>query len=95
MGPYTMAKSACAICTNIIHGVMLHDDKSFKREARLCQKHGYAAYPAMIQCLICRMLRPRQISNVPSIADPIPLHICMQCWIQGRGLDRCCALEHK
>lgn len=95
MGPYTMAKSSCAVCTNIIHGVLVGDDSSFKREARLCQKHGYPAYPLTIQCFLCRTIRPKQIGPTPMVGDPVALHICFQCWIAGRGSNRCCMLETK
>ena len=93
LGPYTMSKSACAICTNMILGGNTNQESPHKREARLCQQHGYAAYPKSVQCLLCKTTRSKQIGATPSIADPVTLNICLQCWLAGRGTPRCCALE--
>lgn len=93
LGPFTMAKSSCLICTNMIVGGMSSKDMTFKKEARFCQKHGSRGYPSMIHCVLCQRPQHRQIGSTASMADPVPLNICLQCWIDGKALPRCCALE--
>ena len=93
LGPFTMAKSSCFICTNMILGGNIPQAATFKREARLCQKHGSIGYPHTIQCAICKNFRPKPTETAPAIADPVPLNICFDCWVAGGAIPRCCGLE--
>ncbi|CAF0915376.1 unnamed protein product [Rotaria sordida] len=93
LGPFTMAKSSCLICTNMIMGGNMAQANAFKREARLCQKHGSMGYPHSLQCIVCRSLRPKPTGTAPTVTDPVPLNICFDCWCAGGATPRCCALE--
>jgi hypothetical protein len=93
LGPFTMAKSSCLICTNMIMGGNMAQTASMRREARLCQKHGSMGYPQSIQCIICKGIRPKPTGTTPSFADPVPLNICFECGLAGRSATRCCGFE--
>ena len=94
LGPYTMTKSSCIICTNMIIGGSMNDANTMKREARLCQKHGNIGYPNLYQCAICKMQRQLPKPPATGFDAPVPMNICFECWIQGGAAGaRCCALE--
>ncbi|CAF2483713.1 unnamed protein product [Rotaria sp. Silwood2] len=93
LGPYTMAKSSCLICTNMIMGGNMTQTNALRREARVCQKHGSIGYPHSIQCIICKSLRPKVTGTAPSVTDPVPLNICFDCWFAGGAIPRCCGFE--
>ncbi len=93
LGPFTMAKSSCLICTNMILGANMAEASLSKREARLCQKHGSVGYPHNFQCVVCKVLRPMTTGPVNAMSAPVPLNICFECWLAGGGIPRCCGLE--
>ena len=93
LGPYTMAKSSCLICTNMIIGGNMAETAHLKREARFCQKHGMNGYPNNYQCVVCKVPRPITKDTVPAIMAPVPVNICFECWCAGGAAPRCCALE--
>ncbi|CAF3865964.1 unnamed protein product [Rotaria magnacalcarata] len=96
LGPFTMAKSSCLICTNMILGGNMSQGNPFKREARLCQKHGSGGYPHSIQCVVCRQPRPKPSGTGTAAGFPesVALNICFDCWISGGGSrPRCCGME--
>ena len=77
----------------MIIGASQLNEGMFKREARVCQKHGSPGYPNLIQCFVCKMMRQKPQGKTPSIGDPVPLNICMQCSNFSGGLLRCCGLD--
>ncbi len=93
LGPFTMSKSSCLICTNMIMGANMAEASASKREARVCQKHGSPGYPHNFQCAVCKILQPKPKESKMAITDPVPLNICLDCWFAGGGLPRCCGLE--
>jgi hypothetical protein len=93
LGPFTMSKSSCFICTNMIMGGNMAQTASMKREARVCQKHGSPGYPSTIQCALCKSIRPKPAGNTPAFSDPVKLNICFECWIKGSSQQRCTAIE--
>ncbi|CAF1086252.1 unnamed protein product [Rotaria sp. Silwood1] len=93
LGPFTMAKSSCLICSNMIIGGNMTQTNAFKREARLCQKHGSIGYPNSIQCVVCKSLQPKPTGTATKITDPVPLNICFDCWCAGGAAPRCCGFE--
>lgn len=93
LGPFTMSKSTCLLCTNMIVGGGQSNDGQFKREARLCQKHGAMGYPTVVQCVVCKVTRHKKMGPTPSVADAVPLNICFQCSLVGGAAPRCCGFE--
>jgi hypothetical protein len=93
LGPFTMAKSSCLICTNMILGGNMAETSHMKREARVCQKHGSIGYPYNFQCVVCKMSRPIPKGPATAMNAPVPLNICFECWLAGGGTPRCCGLE--
>jgi len=93
LGPFTMAKSSCLICTNMILGGNMAETSSMKREARVCQKHGSIGYPNSFQCAICKIQRAMSRAPTTPMDAPVPLNICFECWLLGGGIPRCCGLE--
>jgi len=92
LGPYTMAKSSCLICTNMIIGSNTSTSNFTKREARVCQKHGSIGYPHSFQCITCKVIRPKTKGPATPF-DPVQLNICFECWCAGGAGTRCCGLE--
>lgn len=94
LGPSTASKSACLICTNIIMGAYTGGAGASNRfEARLCQKHGSMGYPAMVQCILCKLPIPMNIGKPIGPLAPAIANICMECYLTNRGVSRCCAVE--
>lgn len=92
LSPFTMAKSSCFICANMIIGG--NAAVGLKYEARLCQKHGSPGYPNVVQCVVCRMVQQKPKGPAPGVFDPVPLNICFECWASGSGSrSRCCWLN--
>lgn len=88
-----MSKSSCLICTNMILGGGMPQQNFMKREARLCQKHGSMGYPTMVQCILCRMSKPKPKGTTTTVIDHVPINICLECWMAGGSQFRCCAME--
>ncbi|CAF0883848.1 unnamed protein product [Adineta steineri] len=93
LGPYTMTKASCMICTNPILNFN-QANNHMKREARVCNKHGTPGYPRTIKCIICRILRVNLTGTAQPFLEPVPMHICFQCAIAGGAATRCCEFNN-
>lgn len=93
LGPFTMSKSSCLLCTTMILGGNMAETSHMKREARFCQKHGSSSYPSNYQCVVCKMIRPITKETAPAMMAPVPVNICFECWCTSAGAPRCCGLE--
>jgi hypothetical protein len=93
LGPFTITKGSCFVCTNMIPGGDMAGTSPWKREARVCERHGSGGYPHTFQCAICKMQRPVPKGPAAAFEAPIPLIICLECWYAGAGGTRCCGLD--
>ncbi|UJR37210.1 hypothetical protein I4U23_029919 [Adineta vaga] len=93
LGPYTMTKGSCLICTTPIFGFSSSQYSPTKRDARLCTQHGQPGYPRTIRCVTCKSIRPNLSGTLPTVMDSIPMNICLQCSMSGGAGTRCCDFE--
>jgi hypothetical protein len=91
LGPFTMAKNSCLICTDWIPEGNRAETSPWTREARVCQNHGSFGYPHVVQCAVCKMQLIMPKRSAQAIGAPVPLNICFDCW--GAGAPFCCELE--
>jgi len=77
----------------MIIGSNMGASNPFKREARVCQKHGSLGYPYNFQCAVCKVIQPKAKGSTKTPFDPVPLNICFDCWCAGAAGTRCCGLE--
>ncbi len=72
----------------------MSETSPWKREARVCLKHGSLLYPHSFQCVVCKT--PQRIATRPGPANamtaPVPMNICFRCFAGG-GISRCCGFE--
>lgn len=85
-------KSPCIICSKHIPPTSSTEISLEKREARFCQKHGTNDYPQSFQCVRCKKLQPMPTGELTTPGkDPLPLHICCECWLAGGGIESRCS----